>query len=89
MRYLHTMVRVSDLDSALDFYCAKLGLKSIELTGPGQWPTLKKHNLICAMTPSHSIPKGFNRVENHEECIAKADELGVAMVFTGHRHFRH
>lgn len=27
MRYLHTMVRVADLDSALDFYCAKLGLK--------------------------------------------------------------
>lgn len=26
MRYLHTMVRVSNLDSALDFYCAKLGL---------------------------------------------------------------
>jgi lactoylglutathione lyase len=27
MRYLHTMVRVADLDSALDFYCTKLGLK--------------------------------------------------------------
>lgn len=26
MRYLHTMVRVSDLDAALDFYCEKLGL---------------------------------------------------------------
>jgi len=26
MRYLHTMVRVADLDRALDFYCAKLGL---------------------------------------------------------------
>jgi lactoylglutathione lyase len=26
MRYLHTMVRVGDLDAALDFYCAKLGL---------------------------------------------------------------
>jgi len=26
MRYLHTMVRVSDLEQALDFYCAKLGL---------------------------------------------------------------
>jgi hydroxypyruvate isomerase len=51
--------------------CAKLGLKSIELTKPDQWPTLKKHGLICAMTQSHSIPKGFNRVENHEECIAK------------------
>ncbi|HEX7198575.1 MAG TPA: VOC family protein [Dongiaceae bacterium] len=27
MRYLHTMVRVADLDRALDFYCDKLGLK--------------------------------------------------------------
>ncbi len=26
MRYLHTMVRVADLDAALDFYCRKLGL---------------------------------------------------------------
>ena len=29
MRYLHTMVRVADLDAALDFYCAKLGLAEI------------------------------------------------------------
>ncbi len=27
MRYLHTMVRVHDLDAALDFYCNKLGLQ--------------------------------------------------------------
>ena len=27
MRYLHTMLRVRDLDAALDFYCNKLGLK--------------------------------------------------------------
>ena len=26
MRYLHTMVRVSDLEASLDFYCRKLGL---------------------------------------------------------------
>lgn len=26
MQYLHTMVRVSDLDESLDFYCNKLGL---------------------------------------------------------------
>ena len=26
MRYLHTMVRVKDLDESLDFYCDKLGL---------------------------------------------------------------
>jgi len=29
MKYLHTMVRVKNLDQALDFYCAKLGLKEI------------------------------------------------------------
>ncbi len=29
MRYLHTMVRVSNLETALDFYCAKLGLKEV------------------------------------------------------------
>jgi len=52
-------------------FSAKLGLKSIELVGPDQWPTLKKHGLICAMTSSHSIPKGLNRTENHEECLAK------------------
>ena len=26
MKYLHTMVRVTDLDASLDFYCHKLGL---------------------------------------------------------------
>ena len=29
MKYLHTMVRVSDLDESLDFYCTKLGLKEV------------------------------------------------------------
>jgi len=29
MRYLHSMVRVADLESALEFYCAKLGLAEI------------------------------------------------------------
>ncbi|MDG5495536.1 VOC family protein [Niveispirillum sp. BGYR6] len=27
MKYLHTMVRVTDLEQSLDFYCNKLGLK--------------------------------------------------------------
>lgn len=29
MRYLHTMVRVRDIDESLDFYCNKLGLKEV------------------------------------------------------------
>lgn len=29
MKYLHTMVRVTNLDESLDFYCDKLGLKEL------------------------------------------------------------
>ncbi len=29
MKYLHTMVRVSDLEASLDFYCNKLGLTEV------------------------------------------------------------
>jgi lactoylglutathione lyase len=29
MRYLHTMIRIADIDASLDFYCAKLGLKEV------------------------------------------------------------
>ena len=29
MKYLHTMVRVSDLDRSIDFYCNKLGLEEL------------------------------------------------------------
>ena len=29
MKYLHTMVRVSDIDASLDFYCNKLGLEEL------------------------------------------------------------
>ena len=29
MRYLHTMLRVRNLDAALDFYCNKLGLREV------------------------------------------------------------
>lgn len=36
MRYLHTMVRVADLDSALDFYCGKLGLQELSRTDSEQ-----------------------------------------------------
>jgi lactoylglutathione lyase len=29
MRYLHTMVRVGDVEESLDFYCRKLGMKEV------------------------------------------------------------
>jgi len=30
VRYLHTMVRVTDLEESLDFFCGKLGLKEVK-----------------------------------------------------------
>ena len=30
MRYLHTMIRVSDLENTLDFFCDKLGMVEVE-----------------------------------------------------------
>jgi lactoylglutathione lyase len=32
MRYLHTMVRVTDLEASLRFYCAGLGLREVRRT---------------------------------------------------------
>lgn len=29
MKYLHTMVRVSDVEASIDFYCNKLGLREV------------------------------------------------------------
>ncbi len=36
MQYLHTMVRVGDLEKSLDFYCNKLGLREIRRTDSQQ-----------------------------------------------------
>ena len=32
MKYLHTMVRINNIEESLDFYCNKLGLKEIRRT---------------------------------------------------------
>ena len=32
MKYLHTMVRITNIEESLDFYCNKLGLKEIKRT---------------------------------------------------------
>jgi lactoylglutathione lyase len=32
LRYLHTMVRVTDVEKSLDFYCNKLGMKEVRRT---------------------------------------------------------
>lgn len=43
---------------------------------------------VCAAAGCTAVIQPGGSVRD-EEVITKADELGIAMVFTGHRHFRH
>ena len=49
----------------------QLGVSSIELVGPDQWPTLKKHGLVCAIAGSHGFVQGMNHPDYHSGCQAK------------------
>lgn len=54
-----------------------MGIKSIELIGPKEWPVVKQFGLTCAMAsvPGTSIGWGFNRVENHEKLLRIYEEI--------------
>lgn len=74
----------------------KMGIKSIELQGPEEWPILKKYGLTCAMPwgAGLGIEKGFNDLALHEELIQsyeaifpKLKEAGLDKIicFSGNR----
>src|SRR5215510_10057316 len=49
-----------------------MGLQSIELLEPKDWPTLLKHGLTCAMASGvDGITYGFNRLDHHNDLIKK------------------
>ena len=50
-------------------HAQSMGIKSVELVGPEHWPLLKKHGLVCAISPSHGFAKGFAHKEDHAECL--------------------
>jgi len=55
--------------------CANMGLESVELLGPDQWPAVRKAGLTCAMCNGpDSIPYGWNRVEHHDGLLAKFEK---------------
>lgn len=77
-----------------------MGLASVELLEPADWPILEKHGLVCAMPfgPSaegkNRLTDGFNALENHEwlvpgfnERIREVSEAGYPSVicFSGNR----
>ncbi|MFP4096055.1 MAG: hydroxypyruvate isomerase family protein [Cyclobacteriaceae bacterium] len=80
----------------LDEFCAqvkKMGITSVELLGPAEWPTLQKHGLDCALaaywTNGFGIAKCYNRKEHHDklydlyaESIPMAAKAGLKQIIT-------
>jgi hydroxypyruvate isomerase len=72
-------------DMSLDELAAnakRIGLHSVELIGPADFPTIKQHGLMCAMVSqagNGGIPKGWNRVDNHSWLIPAYEER-IALV---------
>jgi hydroxypyruvate isomerase len=75
-----------------------LGCISVEIVGPEDWGTLKKHGLVCAIAPNGmpGMPfvKGFNNPNYHEQVITATKKMidacadaGVPSVigFTGYK----
>jgi hydroxypyruvate isomerase len=54
----------------------EMGLQSVELLGVNDFPTLKKHGVICAMVTGvpGGIPDGLNRRENHDRIVKYFEE---------------
>jgi hydroxypyruvate isomerase len=47
-----------------------MGLSSIELLNPDEWPVVRAHGLTCAMANgTMTIPKGLNRLEHHAALV--------------------
>lgn len=62
---------------SLDELCQvskKLGIKAIDLLGPKDFATVKKHGLVASMVSSHSLTDGLADKKFHDECLAKLRE---------------
>ena len=73
-----------------------MGIQSIEISGPDEWPVILKHGLTCAMATGEvaNIADGFNETANHEhllkgytDLINQAADAGLeqVIVFSGNR----
>jgi sugar phosphate isomerase/epimerase len=76
-----------------------LGCASVEIVGPDDWPTLKKHGLTCALAPN-GMPgapfmKGVNNPKYHDQVIASTKKMiescaeakfPAVIAFTGYKY---
>lgn len=72
-RWCYSNIPFEDLCKAAN----TIGLASIELTGPEEWPILKKYGLTAAMGwgAGKGITDGFNNLALHNELVASYEAL--------------
>lgn len=80
MEYLHTMVRVSDLDKALDFYCQALGLVEVSRYDNEEG----RYTLIFL-----AAPKDLERARANKAPMIELTYNWDPEVYTGGRNFGH
>ncbi|MDP2180159.1 VOC family protein [Methylicorpusculum sp.] len=80
MRYLHTMVRVRNLDESLDFYCNKLGMQEINRMESEQG----RFTLVYLAAPLDADP-----AKRHEAPLLELTYNWDAEDYTGGRNFGH
>ncbi|MEX2641392.1 MAG: TIM barrel protein [Balneolales bacterium] len=79
-RIRHSVCRWTYNGIALEDLCraaVEIGLSSVELVGPEEWPVLKKYGLDCAMPwgAGKGIEQGFNNPEYHDELVADYERV--------------
>src|SRR5690554_4048505 len=72
-RWCYGSISLEDLCKA----AKEIGLTSIELLGPDEWPILKKYGLTCALPhgAGKGIEQGFNDLRYHDELVASYEAM--------------
>jgi hydroxypyruvate isomerase len=75
-----------DLDT-LCIEAKKIGIKAIDLVGPGDWATLKKHGLDSSLCNGAelSIDDGWNELKFHAELIKRYTEMIPKVAEAGYK----
>ena len=80
MKYLHTMVRVADLDAAIDFYCNKLGLVLVRRND------YEKGRFTLAYL---AAPQDAERAHSEDAPLVELTHNWDPEAYTGGRNFGH
>ncbi len=88
MQYLHTMIRVADLDASLDFYCNKLGMVEIRrrdsekgrftlvfLAAAGDEERAKRHDAPCLELTHNWDPENYSGGRNFGHLAYRVDNI--------------